>query len=254
MFKKYYKAANDDVSPKRELIDKIFKTATSESDKKRTKIYPFIHKHSAVAAAVLVLIVSVSVYPQIKNYDKKLTSGETTNKKSIIEENTHDTALYTAQEGKLNEEKESKILDYSKNTAIKENLLSNEDGNEKISKNRMIAGEKSVENSVKEPANFEILPEALIEVSDEEVKEITLKLTERFGTADEETGNEYIFEIIGKAEFPQNNFYIVRWRWLVDYHSSLLTTIAVTEDTEKIYECVYEDEKLLWNDEKNLID
>ena len=35
LFKKYYKLANNDITPKRELIDKIFETAEGENDKKK---------------------------------------------------------------------------------------------------------------------------------------------------------------------------------------------------------------------------
>ncbi len=251
MFKKYYKAANDDITPKRELIDKIFETTEGENDKKKAKIYQFIPKCSAALAAVLVLIVSVAVYPPIKEYDKKYVSVETTNKKSSIEEDTADTAIYTAEEGNLKEEKSAETVDYSKSTDLKESLPLADVSNEKVSNSRIIAEEQSVVNSFNASENFEILPEDLKNVSNEEVKKIISKLTERFGTVDEETGNQYIFEIIGKAEFSQDSFYIVRWRWFLETHSSLLTTLAVTEDATQIYECVYNGEKFLWTAENN---
>ena len=251
LFKKYYKAANDDITPKRELIDKIFETAEGENDKKKAKIYQFIPKYSAAFAAVLVLVVSVALYPQIKEYDKKHLSVETTNQKSVIEENTSDTAMPGAQEANLKNEKKAETFGYSKSTELKEDLPSGEVSNEKVSNSRIIAENQSVVNSVKAPESFEILPEDLKNVSSEEVKKITSKLTERFGTTDTETGNEFIFEITGKAEFSQDSFYIVRWRWWVKDHSSLLTTLAVTEDATQIYECIYNGEKFLWTAENN---
>ena len=252
LFKKYYKAANDDITPKRELIDKVFETAENENGKKKAKVYQFFPKYSAAFAAVLVLIVSVAVYPQIKEYDKKYISVETTNKKSAIKEDTTDTAMYTAQKANLKNEKEANTFDYSKSTELKENLPSGEVSNENVSNSRIIAEEQSAVNAVKSPESFEILPEDLKNVSSEEVKKITSKLTERFGTIDTETGNEFIFEITGKAEFSQDSFYIVRWRWFLETHSSLLTTLAVTEDATQIYECVYNGEKFLWTAENNL--
>lgn len=249
LFKKYYKLANDDITPKRELIDKIFETADGENDKKKAKVYQFIPKYSAAFAAVLVLIVSVAMYPQIKEYDKKYVSVETTNKKSVIEENTADTAMYTAEEGNLKAEESTDTFDYSKSTDFKESQPAGDVSNEKALNSRIIADEQS---AVKAAESFEILPEDLKNVSSEEVKKITSKLIERFGATDTETGNEFIFEVTGKAEFSQDSFYIVRWRWFLETHSSLLTTLALTEDATQIYECVYNGEKFLWTAENNL--
>lgn len=252
LFKKYYKLANDDITPKRELIDKIFETAEVENEKKKAKIYQFIPKYSAAFAAVFVLLVSIAIYPQIKEYDKKHVSVETTNKKSVIEENTADTAIYTAEEENLKAEKSDETFDYSKNTELKESLPSDDVSNENALNSRIITEDQSAVNAVKAYESFEILPEDLKNVSSEEVKKITSKLTERFGTIDTETGNEFIFEITGKAEFSQGSFYIVRWRWFLGTHSSLLTTLAVTEDVTQIYECVYNGEKFFWTTENNL--
>lgn len=80
MFKKYYKAANDDIKPKRELIDTIFEKADKEAV--RTKRFSFRPAYSVAAAAVLMVVVSFAAYPMIKR------SEEVTVPPQVISDNT----------------------------------------------------------------------------------------------------------------------------------------------------------------------
>lgn len=65
MFRKYYKQANDDIVPDRELIDKIFEQADKKTVRTgRARIYRF----GTAVAAVLILAVSAAAYPQIIRY------------------------------------------------------------------------------------------------------------------------------------------------------------------------------------------
>ena len=88
------------------------------------------------------------------------------------------------------------------------------------------------------------------EISDAEYGVIHSMLIACFGEKDETTGNEYIFEIVGKTD----NVYLGRWRWFVDGHSSLLTEFVITADMSGMYECTFTDDgKGQWSTEKNLL-
>lgn len=71
MFKKYYKEANDDIKPDRELIDKIFERA--EMPAPRRNVHKFAGS-ALVAAAAIVL--SIYSYPQLVHFAE---SGRVTN-------------------------------------------------------------------------------------------------------------------------------------------------------------------------------
>lgn len=65
MFRKYYKQANDDIVPDRELIDKIFEQADKKTVRTgKARVYRF----GTAVAAVLILAVSAVAYPQIIRY------------------------------------------------------------------------------------------------------------------------------------------------------------------------------------------
>lgn len=100
MFRKYYKEANDDIKPNRALIDTIFENAEkSEKSAVRTKVY----RYGTLAAAVLILAVSVYSYPQIVRF---ADSG-----KEIIDEiapltndnKTKENALYESRDSSIDE-------------------------------------------------------------------------------------------------------------------------------------------------------
>ena len=69
MFRKYYKAANDDIKPNRELIDEIFRKAEL-GEIKPARVYSFGKRYGTAVAAVLVLAVSALVYPQLERMNE----------------------------------------------------------------------------------------------------------------------------------------------------------------------------------------
>ena len=88
------------------------------------------------------------------------------------------------------------------------------------------------------------------DVSDAEANVISNMLISNFGEEDEITGNEYIFEIVGKSE----EVYLGRWRWMVGDHSSLLTEFVISSNMSEMYECTYDDEgNIQWSKEENLL-
>ena len=63
MFRKYYKAANDDIKPERELIDTIFEKAQAQKPAK--KVFRFKPGYGTAIAAVLVLIMGIVAFPKL---------------------------------------------------------------------------------------------------------------------------------------------------------------------------------------------
>ncbi len=76
MFKKYYKQANDDIQPNRELIDKMFE----QVEKNKKPISAVVYKYGMAVAAALVLAVSAFSYPKIAEYadvsDKEIVRSD----------------------------------------------------------------------------------------------------------------------------------------------------------------------------------
>ncbi len=91
LFRKYYKEANDDIKPNRELIDKIFERAEKEHTPRR-KVYRFAYAAAAAAA----IAVSVYSYPQIVKFaesDVRLAdSAENVGQQKSSTEKTADSA------------------------------------------------------------------------------------------------------------------------------------------------------------------
>ena len=93
--------------------------------------------------------------------------------------------------------------------------------------------------------------EEFVEVNENEQRVIDSMLKSYFGEKDETTGNEYIFEIVGKKD----EGYFGRWKWLVEDHSSLLTEFIITSDMAEMYECDFgEDGEISWLSESNLFE
>lgn len=92
MFRKYYKEANDDIKPNRALIDTIFENAEKASKSTaRAKVY----RYGTLAAAVLILAVSVYSYPQIVRFadgGKEIVDeiAQTTNDSITKENNSYE--------------------------------------------------------------------------------------------------------------------------------------------------------------------
>ncbi len=70
MFRKVYKSANDDIIPNQELLEKILAT-----EKKSHNTYNTFYRYGYVAAALFILVGTLSVYPKIS--DNLKTSDNT---------------------------------------------------------------------------------------------------------------------------------------------------------------------------------
>ncbi len=221
MFRKYYKAANDEIKPNRELIDKIFEKSAQE--KKKSKVYSFGAKYGTAIAAVLVLCVAVAVYPQIINIGDE--------SQLITQDQQGDNGLLYTTEHKT-----------------KESQLQNSDAK---SKARIIT--EAVADIGNDMAkSYEIDINDLKAATDDEVTLATNNLKERLGTVDSSTGNIYIFEIAGKLETEGEEYYLGRWRWQVDGHSSLICEFVLSGDFTRLYDCSIIDNKASWVTENNM--
>ena len=76
----------------------------------------------------------------------------------------------------------------------------------------------------------------------EKVKEKIIDiLIERFGKTDPGNGFGYIFEIAGTVKFEGKDYFIGRWRWLVEdkngyvTHSSLITEFIINSELTEMY-------------------
>ncbi len=285
MFKKYYKEANDDIQPNRELIDKIFDEAEKQSV---TKPFSKVYKLGTAVAAVLVIAVSVGFFVQFDNEPKKNNdlqlAVEKQNPKTFVEtENNQEEKNAEAQpetkdmpkpeikesipESQNSDERESTVD--NKKPEKTENVVipivpENEVPSQVVAEEPVLAmanedeqpaafSGRTVPEPAEEPKDDETTEaslENLAEVGEAETSVITNMLTSCFGDVDEETGNTYSFVIWGKTE----DVYVGSWRWLVDDHSSLLTDFVITADMSAMYECNHtEDGKIHWTTENNLL-
>ena len=106
-----------------------------------------------------------------------------------------------------------------------------------------------------EPQNeFAVKIDDFVEVPETQIEEKTEALIQRFGEKDKETGNMFIFEIVGRAEVNEKGYYLGRWKWFVVDHSSLLTEFVLNEEMTGMYECVQNAETgdVVWNETINL--
>ena len=254
MFKKYYKSANDDIKPNREIIDKVFEKAEEEGFAKKAKVYSFSKRYATAIAAVLVLVISLAIYPELQKSESEYTAINTQNTQLELKKED-DILQFSADKKSSGAEsaENAKLFDYT-NNAKEQSLEAQSVEQGEPSKARSLEPEgQAFDEKADNGKEFEVLLNDLAEVANEETEKMTSKLIANFGSADENTGNEYIFEIVGKAEFSGNNFYIARWRWWVEDHSSLITTLAFNQEVTEIYECIYIDGKIFWSTENNLI-
>ena len=61
LFREVYKSANDDIIPDSQLLDKIL----SEEPKKQKSVYSFYAKYGSMAAAFLILVGTLAIYPKL---------------------------------------------------------------------------------------------------------------------------------------------------------------------------------------------
>ncbi|MBE7031365.1 MAG: hypothetical protein E7401_00150 [Ruminococcaceae bacterium] len=240
MFRKYYKAANDDIKPNRELIEKIFEKA--EAGKSAKKVFRFKPGYGTALAAVLVLVMGIAALPQINPAtEKSLEQSVQPRQIEAAEIKSAETVTEKTEESSVKEKAVPEIAD-----------LNNE-----------IATEADEENT---PSMARITPQAneicefmiteLSEVTEDERKSIENNLRQKFGEVDAETGNAFIFEIVGKSEFGGETVYVGRWRWWVKDHSSLLCEFVLNEQMTEMYECspCGEGGLVKWTKADNLLD
>ncbi len=258
MFKKYYKAANDDIKTNRELIDRIFEAAEKPSKTiKFTKIY----KVGTAVAAVFVFAAGAFLYPQIAKLNETpnlpvqtgLVSGEKkvepinveTEEKTLQKETT-EPIVQQKNSARTASEPVLESIEEDVNSGI--NVASETEGAQPFS----IPERQSGRMIDAPPANDtrEIAVDSFTEITAEETEKIQKFLKTTFGEKDEETGNVFIFEIVGKAE----NMYLGRWKWFVVDHSSMLCEFVINEELTEMYECIYTENQMVeWNTQNNLL-
>ena len=86
----------------------------------------------------------------------------------------------------------------------------------------------------------------VVPIDEEKTAEITAALYDYFTTADAETGNPYVFEIVGEFDADNEHYYLGRWQWNVEGHNSLLCDFVLKESLTEMYDCTIEDNKIDW--------
>ncbi len=258
MFKKYYKAANDDIKTNRELIDKIFETAEKPS---KTVKFTKIYKVGTAVAAVFVFAAGAFLYPQIVKLNETPTpiveSGQ------VVEERKTDLPIAETKEKKTQQKTtESIVQQENPERTVKEAVHEPVVGAENSGTAVVLETEDAQPFSIPERPSGRMIDAPPVndtsEMSVDSFKEITAEETEKiqkflkmtFGEKNEETGNVFIFEIVGKAE----NMYLGRWKWFVVDHNSLLCEFVLNEELTQMYECTYtENNAVTWNTQNNLL-
>lgn len=258
MFKKYYKAANDDIKTNRELIDKIFEEAEKPS---KTVKFANFYKAGTAIAAVLVLAAGAFLYPQMVKLNE--TPNVPSHTGQVIEKKNVEPIKTETAEQKAQKE----VADYVAQPENSAKTASEpapepaaEDTNSEI--NTAAATEnaqpfsipgRSYSRTTEAPPEFDAneMPfDSFAEVSAEETERIQNFLITNFGEKDEETGNALIFEIVGKSE----GMYLGRWKWFVVDHNSLLCEFIINEELTEMYECTFnENNTVMWNTSNNLL-
>lgn len=250
MFRKYYKMANDDIKPDRELIDRIFEKAETESQARpKAKIY----KIGTAVAAVFVVAVSTFLYPQIQKTNQQPIVAET--KKNIESKDA------TEEIRELQPHTEPKQDGLAKARQTTEDTVTENAGiavatvgetEENTATFDVAQKERIVKREYKQ--NVENIAEA----DETEKSSLTESLYANFGLIDEATGNQHIFEITGKFNInideEEKAFYVGRWRWFVNgSHSSLLCEFVIDQAATQMYESRYEDGSIIWDETNNLL-
>ena len=235
MFRKYYKAANDDIKPNRELIDSIFEKAQTEKQTK--KVFRFKPGYGTAIAAVLILVMGIAALPAINPATEK-----------TLEQSVQPRQIETAEikSAEIVAEEIEKVSTEQKD--VQQSAVTTETDTESTpSMARM---------TPPTDAACEFMITEISEVTEDEQKSIENSLRQKFGEADVETGNPFIFEIAGKSEFGGETIYVGRWRWCVKDHSSLLCEFVLNEQLTEMYECspFGEDGLVKWTKTNTLLD
>ena len=240
MFRKNYKAANDDIRPNRELIDGIFEKAQAEKSTK--KVFKFKPGYGTVIAAVLVLVMGIAALPQIN------PATETPLNKSV-QPRQIEAAEIKGAEAVTEKPAETSVeqKDVPETAAPNNRITTEADAESTPSMARMTPPTDGI---------CEFMITELSEVTEAEQINIANNLHQKFGEADAETGNPFIFEIAGKSEIGGETVYVGRWRWWVKDHSSLLCEFVLNEQLTEMYECspCGEDGLVKWTKTNNLLD
>lgn len=248
MFRKKYKEFIDSTKPNRELIDIIYQKAEAEQKPSTpSKLYKFTMRYGAGLAAVLVLSVSAVIYTNLDNTEKKAVTADTKNNDEIV--------INSNQKEITEPEIAEFIQDASR-------------GKESSSVNNtpVQAAETKDFAYTEKKRTAEVLPDAaeitehqaafseITEVSENEIKLIDTVLKDALGEKDNETQNEFIFEIVGKFSIEDEQYYLGRWKWFVVDHSSMLCDFVLKGNLSEMYECRIENDNIVWKNENNLLE
>ncbi len=273
LFKKYYKEANDSIKPNRELIDKIFEAAEKPAKKKSVvKFYKF----GMAAAAVLVLVLSVSVLPNMfKNGESKGSEGtvpiaHSGNENPSSDGKTADQADVSVEiDEKINpeqdvepngeepkqqietispEEPEDGTLDSSPDNPVLA-IETGEGQGFSIPDGRII----DAPPGTAETKEYSISVDELEEATQQELEDINAFFQEKYGEKDEMTGFPLGFYTEGKADVDGETLYFVRMQWLVDNnHWSTVQTFVINQSmTELYYSVVMDGTTVYWSTSEN---
>lgn len=235
MFRKYYKAANDDIKPKRELIDEIFEK--KQTVKPTKKVFRFRPGYGTAIAAALVIVMGIAALPQINPVTEK-----------PLEQSIQPRQIEAAEIKKPETVAEKPADAPIEQKDVQQPAVTTETDTE--------SPPSMARMTPPTDAACEFMITEISEVTEDEQKSIENSLRQKFGEADAETGNPFIFEIAGKSEFGGETVYVGRWRWWVKDHSSLLCEFVLNEQITEMYECspVGEDGLVQWTKTNNLLD
>ena len=249
MFRKYYKQANDDIKPDRELIDRIFEKAEKLPEvKTKAKIY----RIGTAVAAVFVVAVSAFLYPQIQKIHQQPIVEET--KDNIESRDSSEEIKALQPRTEPNQDSLAKASQTTENAAVENSgiaVATVGETEENVATFDVAQKERIVKREYKQSI------ENIAEADGTEKNALTESLYANFGPSDEATGNQHIFEITGKfnvnIDEEERTFYVGRWRWFVIDHSSLLCEFVIDEAATQMYECRYEDGSIIWDETNNLL-
>ncbi len=254
MFKKYYKAANDDIQTNRELIDKIFEAAEKPS---KTVKFAKIYKIGTAVAAVFVFAAGAFLYPQITRLNEEpipqVETGQEIEEK-VIQKVEKENFYQQTPESVVKQKNSAKTAsEPAPEPIIEDENLGIDVASETKDAQPFSIPEGTYARTIEAQPAFdtkEVLFDSFKEVSEEETENVQEFLKATLGEKDEETGNIFLFEIVGKAE----NMYLGRWKWFVVDHNSLLCDFVLNEELTEMYECIYtENGAVQWNIQNNLV-
>ncbi len=247
MFRKKYKELIDQTEPNRELLNKIFEKAKTENKQStKSKLYKFTARYGAVLAAVFILSVSAVIYTQLNYSDQTLIVKNKSNDEEIILKNEFDTEDVDITAGQEENVKYGETNDLTKEETVQNQSSEHYSYAEK---NRTA----SVEPDLSEIKENKAIISNLESSSEDENQLIYSMLKDYFGEIDLETGNQFIFDIAGKFQSEDGQYYLGRWLWNVGDHNSLLCEFVIKSNLFEMYECFIENDYIIWTNSNNLL-